>query len=164
MNVSRSAPIAMNWATKRGNYSVPPVPRNWTRVLAMTATESLDVATRYAHFVSCFPMWHKDRYLAELVSPELVRFTAPGTARNRQVSAHLKGMRPKAGPFQMHRTPRPATMAEITSALFQIACDGALWTGPFSFEYADPKVLWAELLPDTKPELVESREGAAICY
>jgi len=95
-------------------------------------------------------MWHKDRYLADLVSPELVRFTAAGKTRNRQVSAYLKGLRPKTGRFQMHRTPKPATMPEINKALFQIAFDGARRTGPLSFEYADPKVLWSELLPEYK--------------
>lgn len=148
INVSRFTPIAMNWAAKHGNVSAPALPRKWTVDLAITATQSLDIATRYAHFITCFPMWHKDRYLADLVSPELVRFTAPGTVRNRQVSAHLKGLRPKTGRFQMHRTPKPATTPEINKALFQIAFDGARRTGPFSFEYADPKILWTELLPE----------------
>jgi len=147
INMSRSIPIAMNWAARHGNVSASPAAGTWTVDLTITARQALDIATRYAHFVSCLPMWHKDRYLADLVSPELVRFTAPGTARNRQVSAHLKDMRPKTGRFQMHRTPTPATMPEINKALFQIAFDGARRTGPFSFEYVDPKVLWSELLP-----------------
>lgn len=148
INISRFAPIAMNWAAKHGSPTPTSAFRKWTFDLAITATQALDIATRYAHFVTCFPMWHKDRYLAELVSPELVRFTAPGTARNRQVSAYLKGLRPKTGRFQMHRPSKPATMPEINKALFQIAFDGARRTGPLSFEYADPKVLWGELLPE----------------
>jgi hypothetical protein len=150
INVGRFTPIAMNWTAKHGNTSAPPLPRKWTVDLAITATQALDIATRYAHFVTCFPMWHKDRYLADLISPELVRFTAPGTKRNRQVSAYLKGLRPKTGRFQLHRTPKPTTMPEINKALFQIAFDGARRTGLFSFEYADPKVLWSELLPEYK--------------
>ncbi len=150
INVSRFTPIAMNWAAKHGNVSAPPIARNWTVDLATTAGQALDTATRYAHFVTCFPMWHTDRYLADLVSPELVRFTAPGKTRNRQVSAYLKGLRPKTGQFQMNRTPKPTTMPEINKALFQIALDGARRTGPLSFEYADPKVLWSELLPEYK--------------
>jgi hypothetical protein len=150
INISRFTPIAMNWSAAHGNDSAPPAPRKWTVDLAIRAAQALDVATRYAHFVTCFPMWHKDRYLADLVSPELVRFTAPGETRNRQVSAYLKGLRPKIGQFQMQRNPKPATMPEINKALFQIAFDGARRTGPLSFEYTDPKVLWSELLPEYK--------------
>ena len=165
INVSLFTPIVMNWAIRHGNVSAPPGHRRWTVDLAITATQSLDIATRYAHFVTCFPMWHKDRYLADLVSPELVRFTAPGKARNRQVSAHLKSIRPKTGRFQMHRTPKPATMPEINKALFQIAFDGARRTGPFSFSnMRTPRSCGPNSCQNTKPELVESREGATICY
>jgi len=43
---------------------------------------------------------HEDRYAAELITPTLVRFTAPGTSRDRQVSAYQKSFRPNTGRLQ----------------------------------------------------------------
>jgi len=146
-NLSLFVPIAINWALKHG----PPVSQStdlrWTPYLDATATRALQVASEYSHFVVAFPMWHRNRYSAQLVSPDVVRFTAPGSQRHRQVSAHLKGFRPKDGAFTAVRAVRPK-MPEVTEALFALSLQGALATGYTSFKYQEPWTLWRELLRD----------------
>lgn len=147
LNVSRLVPIAMKWAIKHGSPASALATRHWTASLAIKVDEALDVAIQYSKFESCLPMWHKDRYLAELLSPNLVRFTAPGTTRNHQVSAYQKGIRPKAGPFKGQRTPK-AEQTSAVQALFEQVLHSSRKTGTLRFEYRDPWTLWLELLPE----------------
>ena|ERR1017187_2138754 len=88
-----------------------------------------------------------NRYLAQLLSPEAVRFTAPGSARHRQVSAYQKGLRPKAGSFKGQRAPR-VDQTPTVKALFATALEYARKKGPLGFEYDQPWTLWRELLPE----------------
>lgn len=146
-NVSRFVPVAIKWAI---NYGKPPaahVERRWTPELAAKAEEALGVAHEYGKFEICLPMWHKNRNLAELVSPALVRFTAPGTARNRQVSAYQKGARPKEGAFRAVRAEK-VNPTKIVKALFDTALQTSRMTSTLSFEYGDCFTLWRELLPE----------------
>jgi hypothetical protein len=103
LNVSRFVPIALKWVVKCGTSVSTPAERRWTPELAALAEEALYLAHDYSHFETSFPMWHRDRNLAKLISPTLVRFSAPGTARDRQVSAYQKGLRPKEGSFKAVR-------------------------------------------------------------
>jgi len=146
-NLSLFVPIAINWALKHGQPVSQDADLRWTPQLDATATQALQVASQYSHFVVGFPMWHRDRYSAQLLSPDVVRFTAPGSQRHRQVSAHLKGFRPKDGAFTAVRAVRP-NMPEVTVALFALSLQGALMTGYTSFKYQEPWTLWRELLPD----------------
>ena len=146
-NVSNFVPIAMKWAIQYGQPHSSSADLSWTPQLNEEVEEALAVASQYSHFMGCFPMWHRNRYSAQLLSPEIVRFTAPGTGRNRQVSAYLKGLRPKDGSFKAVPVRRPDRPAVIT-ALFAVSLQGALMTGFASFQYQDPWTLWRELLPD----------------
>lgn len=146
-NLSLFVPIAINWALKDGMPVSQDADLRWTPQLEATATQALQVASQYSHFVVGFPMWHRDRYSAQLLSADLVRFTAPGSQRHRQVSAHLKGFRPKVGAFTAVRAVRP-NMPEVTEALFTLSLQSALMTGYTSFKYQEPWTLWRELLPD----------------
>src|ERR1035441_6138601 len=92
-----------------------------------------------------------NRYLAQLLSPEAVRFTAPGSARHRQVSAYQKGLRPKAGSFKGQRAPR-VDQTPTVKALFATALEYARKKGPLGFEYDQPWTLWRELLPEYRSE------------
>ena len=121
--------------------------RRWTPELAALAEETLNLAHDYSHFETCFPMWHKDRNLAELMSPTLVRFSAPGTTRDRQVSAYQKGFRPKEGSFKAVRA-QMANPGNIVTALFDTAIQMARRTGILSFEYGECFTLWRELMPE----------------
>ena len=146
-NLGMFVPIAINWALKHGLPVSQDADLKWTPQLDTMAMHALQVASQYSHFVVGFPMWHRDRYFAQLVSPDVVRFTAPGSPRHRQVSAHLKGFRPKDGAFTAVRAVRPQ-IPEVTEALFALSLQGALATGYTSFKYQEPWMLWKELLPD----------------
>lgn len=146
-NLSLFVPIAISWALKHGQPVFQDADLGWTRQLDATVTHALQVASQYSHFVVGYPMWHHDRYFAQLLSTDVVRFTAPGSRRHRQVSAHLKGFRPKDGTFTGVRSVRPK-MPEVIEALFALSLQGALMTGYTSFKYQEPWTLWRELLPD----------------
>jgi hypothetical protein len=146
-NVSRFVPVAIKWAINHGRLPAAPTERRWTRELAAKTEEALGVAHEYSTFESCFPMWHRNRNVAELVAPTLVRFTAPGTARNRQVSAYQKGARPKEGSFKAVRAEK-VNPTRIVKALFDTALQTARMTSTVSFEYGDSFTLWRELIPE----------------
>jgi hypothetical protein len=160
-NLSRSIPTAIKWARTHSKPGPAPTPRAWDKSLFLTVKQALDVAAQYNYFESCFPMWHRERYLAELRSPNLVRFTAPGNYRNRQVSAYLKGMRPNEGSFKGVRAERPKPSL-IVEALFDLVLRGAFMTGFQSFRYDDPWTLWRELLPEYQGRVnaIGRRSGA----
>ena len=151
-NVGRFVPVAIKWAINHGKSPAAPVERRWTPELAAKAEEALGVAHEYSKFEMCLPMWHKNRNLAELVSPTLVRFTAPGTARNRQVSAYQKGARPKEGSFKAVRAEK-VNPTNIVKALFHTALQTSRMTSTVSFEYGDCFTLWRELIPEYQARL-----------
>ncbi len=147
LNVSRIIPVAMRWVVEHGRRASKIAARRWSDRLDAQVEQALSTAHHYGAFLSCFPMWHKNRYVAELISPTLVRFTAFGTAKDRQVSAYLKSIRPKEGTYagqrakKVEQTPR---VQQLFSNVFQ-DCKKA---GLMRFEYADPWELWLELLPE----------------
>ncbi len=98
-------------------------------------------------FEVCFQAFHKDRSAAEMLARELVRFTAPGTERDRQVSAYQKGHRPQGGPFEGKRAEQPAQTPRVRQA-FEGVLRSCLQTGARSFSYGEPWDLWRELLPE----------------
>jgi hypothetical protein len=151
-NVSRFVPVAIKWAINCGKSPAAPVERCWTPELAAKAEEALSVAHEYSMFETCLPMWHKNRNLAELVTPTLVRFTAPGTGRNRQVSAYQKGARPKEGSFRVGRAEK-VNPTKIVKALFDTALQTSRMTSRVSFEYGDCFTLWRELIPEYQARL-----------
>jgi hypothetical protein len=146
LNVSRLARLALRWANKHGKPPSPLAALRWTPSLATKVGEALNVAHSYGGFETCFPMWHKNRYLADLLSPTLVRFTAPGTARDRQVSAFQKGFRPTQGSFKRER-PQKDDQTPRVRALFAEAVGTARKKGMMRFQY-DHWALWLELLPE----------------
>jgi hypothetical protein len=146
-NVSRFVPVAMKWTTKHGKPPSALATRRWTPGLAAKVEQALNVAYQYSGFETCLPMWHKNRYLAELLCSSLVRFTAPGSARNRQVSAYQKGFRPKEGSFKRERTQKVDQPPPV-KALFAAVLRASRKTGMARFEYEDPWTLWLELLPE----------------
>lgn len=147
VNLSRIIPVAMRWIVELGKGPSRLAQRRWTSTLALKTDEAISVAAEYSAFLACFPMWHCNRYLAELRSPTLVRFTAPGTSRNRQVSAHLKGFRPTTGRWMGKRAEKPE-MTEGVKKQFQFVLDTCRRKGLSRFVYANPWGLWFELLPE----------------
>jgi len=146
-NVSRLVAIAMKWAVRYGKPYSAKTATFWSQELGAMVNQALSIASLYSHFETCFPMWHRSRYLAELMSRDVVRFTSIGGIRDRQMSAYQKGLRPNAGPFKAQRAQRRETPL-VTSALFDLVLRGAFMTGYTSFRYDDPWTLWRELSPE----------------
>jgi hypothetical protein len=94
-NVGRFVPIALKWVIKHGTPRSALAERRWTPELAALAEEALYLAHDYSHFETCFPMWHRDRNWAELISPTLVQLSAPGTARDKTGQRIPKGFQAK---------------------------------------------------------------------
>jgi hypothetical protein len=98
INLARSASLLIDWIQQHGiGHGVPASRFQWNSRLADEARRGLEVARNYDAFRSCFPAWHKDRELAEMVGPQQVRFTGVGKADARRVSAFQKGFRANRG-------------------------------------------------------------------
>ena len=147
INLSRSLPVAMKWSFDHGEKSSKLASRRWTSSLEATVEEAIPVAHRYTHFLNCFPLWHKNFYAAELVSPTVLRFTLPGSPRIRQVSAYQKGFRPDEGYYKGVRAEKLKQTPKV-KALFGKVFQGCRKTGALRFTYSDPWDLWAALLPE----------------
>lgn len=109
--------------------------------------QAISLATHYSPFEVCFQAFHKDRYAAEVMTQALVRFTAPGAERDRQVSAYQKGLRPREGRFALHRPGQQPQSRRVREA-FETALRRCRQTGALSFECDDPWDVWRELLPE----------------
>jgi len=144
LNVSRFVPIAMKWARDHGRPASKLARGHWTPDLAARVSETLAVAHNYGAFLTCLPMWHKNRYGAELISPTLARFTVRGTSRDRQVSAYQKGFRPKEGVYEGQRPDKPEQSPRVQQ-LFDQVFRGCRKAGMARFEYDNPWNLWLEL-------------------
>jgi hypothetical protein len=162
LNVSRFAPVAMKWAVEHGKRASRLATERWTAPVAAAVDEALVMAHHYSGFLTCLPMWHKDRYAAELLSPAVVRFTALGSGRHRQVSAYQKGFRPTAGSWEGQRAPKLEQTAKVQE-LFSRVFQDCRKTGMLRFEYDDPWELWLALLPEYRARVTGiTRRAAAI--
>jgi hypothetical protein len=147
-NLSRLLAVAVKWAIGHGQPPADP-PRRWTGELSAAVDQALELAKDYAHFEVCFQGFHKGRYAADVLSPSLIRFSVPGSERERQVSAYQKGLRPREGRFTGQRAaqrPQEPRVVEI----FEQALGTCRGTGSLGFEYGDPWPLWRELMPEYK--------------
>lgn len=145
-NLSRLLAVAVKWAMEHGQ---PPADlnRRWTGELSTSIDQALSLAKDYSHFEVCFQGLHKGRYAAEVLSPHLIRFSVPGTERDRQVSAYQKGLRPREGRFAGQRAAQRPQKLRVVEA-FEEALRNGRATGSLRFDYADPWDLWRELIPE----------------
>jgi hypothetical protein len=137
----------MKWVFHHGREASTSAKGRWTLSLEAVTEQAIRVARRYSPFLSCFPLWHKNFYAAELVSPSTVRFTAFESARIRQVSAYQKGIRPSSGYFKGVRAEKLKQAIQV-KALFDQVLLKCQRNGALRFEYADPWDLWFALLPE----------------
>jgi hypothetical protein len=147
LNVSRFVPVATKWAVEHGRPASRLATERWTAPVAAAVDEALVMAHHYSSFLTCFPMWHKVRYAAELLSPTVVRFTALGSGRHRQVSAYPKGFRSTAGVWKGQRAAK-LEQAPKVQELFSRVFQDCRKTGLLRFEYDDLWELWRALLPE----------------
>lgn len=148
VNLSRLLATAVKWALVHGQ-SVADLNGHWTGELSAAVDQALALAKDYSHFEVCFQGYHKGRYAADVLSPSLIRFSVPGTQRDRQVSAYQKGLRPREGRFAGQRAAQRPQKPRIIEAFGQVlrACRQR---GSLGFEYDDPSDLWRELMPEYK--------------
>jgi hypothetical protein len=101
INLSRRGTLVLRWVQEKGEEAKSELQRySWSSRLAEVADAALSVAGNYDIFLSCFPMWHRNRLLAELCSDSTLRFTVPGGPPARRVSAFYKGFRAVSMPVQ----------------------------------------------------------------
>ena len=144
INLGRTSALAVRWITA---HAKPPsrlaTNYRWTPALEAGVKEMAHVALQYHTFENCFPMWHRDRLLADLLMPNIVRFTVPRGTRDRQVSAWHKGFRPGEGKFQGTAGKRPA--AEPLANEFLSIAHAARRTGKGRFTYTPTPSLFEAL-------------------
>ncbi|MGD0972543.1 MAG: hypothetical protein ABR866_00550 [Candidatus Korobacteraceae bacterium] len=163
INTGRFLAVALKWVRMYGKRASRLWSLRWNKQIEASVKQALTVAHNYDVFLTCLPLWHKDRYAVEVASQTWARFTVPGTERNRQVAAYQKGFRPKCGRHKGHRaekTPQTPRMEELFASVFQ----GCRKTGGRSFRYADPWELWKELLPEYQARVdgIVRRSGSLV--
>jgi len=89
-----NASLLIDWIRKHGRAGT--AGRNnfrWERRLSNAAADGLAIASQYQVFLGCFPDWHRDRAVAEVIGQCRTRFTRVGGAERRRVRAFLQGRR-----------------------------------------------------------------------
>jgi len=148
LNFSYLSTVAINWMRKYGRRgSTLPRVRRWNVELASSAEEALALAHSYGVFLFNFPMWHADRYAAELLSSTQVRFTIMDSTKGRQVNAYQKGFRPKVGKHKGVRNKKPDVSKELND-LFSAALESCRPKGRGMFLCPAPIELWCALKPE----------------
>lgn len=143
MNLSRWGTLVLRWVQQNGKEAKSELQRySWTGSLAESVAAAISVAASYDAFLSCFPMWHRDRLLAELCSDSTVRFMVPDGAPARRVSAFHKGFMPVFKPVQSEGlvlTPdQERERAGVVSQCF--------YAGHQAMAYPEPLALYQSLL------------------
>jgi hypothetical protein len=145
-NLSRLLATAVKWAIRHGQPAAD-LKRRWTGELSAAVDQALALAKHYSHFEVCFQGFHRGRYAADVLSPSLIRFSVPGSERDRQVSAYQKGLRPREGRSAGQRAaqrPQDPRAVEAFGHVFR-SCRAS---GSLGFAYRDPWDLWRELVPE----------------
>lgn len=142
INLSRRGALVLRWVQQKGKEARSELQRySWTSSLAESVDAAISVAGSYDAFLSCFPMWHRDRLLAELRSESTVRFMVPGGAPARRVSAFHKGFRPSSKPTQdeglVLTGEQERERADVVSQCF--------YAGDRAFAYPEPLALYQSL-------------------
>jgi hypothetical protein len=163
INLSRLIPVSMRWAVSHGRPDANLASRRWSPSIAAKVDEAMSVANQYFSFLSCFPLWHADRYAVELLSPAVARFTMKGSERDRQVSAYQKGLRPREGRYTGRRAEKAAQTREALEH-FDRVMQTCRKTGMRRFEYEIPWELWRRLLPEYKAKVdATARRPDTLC-
>jgi hypothetical protein len=67
---------------------------NWTPRIADWARQAFEIGRGYLTFCSTFPYWHANRYAAELIDENVVRFASFASETARRITAYQQGIRP----------------------------------------------------------------------
>jgi hypothetical protein len=148
VNLSRLSTVSIGWMIEHGRPPSRLVTKwRWNANINAAAGEAVNVANNYDAFLTCFPMWYKNRYLAEILTPSSARFISLGGVRERQVSAYQKKFKPNKGKFASPRPTKPDQSPEL-QRLFDEVLETCRKDGRLRFQCADHTQLWRALLPE----------------
>lgn len=160
INFSKRGALALWWVQERcGRSTLHPQDYRWTPSLASAVDQALAVAASYQVFLDFFPMWHQNLQFAELLSENTVRFTVPGGAPARRVSAFQKGFTPASA-----RVPDTGLMlTAVQERARDAACSRCFWSDTAAIRYAEPLDLYESLFPSHLDRLnTEFRRGDSV--
>jgi hypothetical protein len=144
VNLSRRGALILRWIREKGMAAKGDVcDYEIRRDLAEAVAEARVVAENYLVFLSTFPMWHRERQLAELTSPSQVRFAVPGGAPARRVSAFHKGF--KAVPITI--TNEGLVLNPDQRRAMDLTISRCFHAGPSKMAYPEPIELYELLFP-----------------
>lgn len=144
MNLSLRGALALRWVRERGKDAASDDQVfTWTDSLARAVDQALAIAANYQVFLDCLPMWHQNKEFAELLSESVVRFTVPGGAPARRISAFQKGFRPGLDQNQNKGLVLSPEQARESDA----ALSRCFYAGHLSMAYPEPTELYGSLLP-----------------
>jgi hypothetical protein len=145
ISLGRLGATALKWAILHAQpFSMP---LRWTGELSRASDEAIAAAKEYSTFEVCFQGFHKEHYSAELIEADGIRFSVPGTERDRQVSAYQKGNRPTAGTTSDQR-PASAPQNARAKDAFEAALGRCRPAGALGFTCDDLEDVWRALLPE----------------
>jgi hypothetical protein len=150
IRLGRLGATALKWATLHAQtFSMP---LRWTGELSRATDEAFAAAKEYSTFEVCFQGFHKEHYSLEPVAADRVRFSVPGTERDRQVSAYQKGYRPTAGTNAAQRS-APAQQNARAKDAFEAALRRCRPVGALGFACDDLSDVWRALLPEYRERI-----------
>jgi len=92
INLGRAGALLLN--TLRGtNLAVKEPLLRWTSELRRASNQAVLLAHNCETFISCFTMWHKNRYAVEVLSDASLRFSVPVSLMDRRIQAYQQGRR-----------------------------------------------------------------------
>lgn len=150
IGLGRLGASALKWAILHAQpFSMP---LRWTGKLSRATDEAIAAAKEYSAFEVCFQGFHKEHYFVEPIGADRIRFSVPGTERDRQVSAYQKGNRPTAGPNAAQR-PAAAPQNARAKDAFEAALRRCRPAGALGFACDDLEDVWRALLPEYRERL-----------
>lgn len=92
INLGRAAALLIAWL-RGAQLPIKEVLLRWTLDLREATQGAVFAAHNYETFVSCLSMWHKDRMMAEMLSPTHIRLSILPSVMDRRIRAHQQGVR-----------------------------------------------------------------------
>jgi hypothetical protein len=141
-NLARGGAQALTWVADLGAAS--PASKSsflFDGALFASAERTLWTAVGYESFTTTFPLWHKGILGAEVVRPNVVRFSGEDHC-SRRVRAYLQGLRPqrdREAPVEIGEALEPVVKEKIGNIAKNASGDR------FSFAYGDPTLLYRQL-------------------
>jgi hypothetical protein len=141
-NLARGGAQALMWVADLGaSARAAKSSFSFETTLFAAAEQALWTAVGYESFTTTFPLWHKGSVGAEVVRPNVVRFSGEDRC-SRRVRAYLQGLRPKRdreAPTEIGDALEPVVKEKIANIAKNASGDR------FSFAYGCPTLLYRQL-------------------